>query len=217
MTSPTLNTVLVAAGVALIVTVGILTLTLHSESQFAGATVNPVNEPTGLSDLAVSNTASVGTYFCQGGTSCTAPNLSTFVAVGSCNAATSTTFSVKNPYTSTTTATFEFLSVTGNATTTTITAGTSTVPSLTAVPATASILNASIATTSQTYFAGGLTTAQYGPGAGFVGTGAGTTKTIVLAPGMYIDAYATTTATAGGSAGFVPGFTGCTYAISFKG
>lgn len=128
----------------------------------------------------------------------------------SCNLASSTVFSLVDPFTGNATATVQIISFNGvgNATTTLLTAGTSTSPSSSAAPA-PSLFNAvSIATTTPFTISSGITT--FAMGNGILSSGASTVyDTIVTPAAPYVNGYATTTATGAGANSYVGGYTGC--------
>lgn len=202
MTLDTLKTVLVAAVVALVITVGALTLVLHNEGHVAGATLNPTAEPTGLTNLAVSG------LFCQGGSNlCSSTNITTDVVTGSCNTASSTAFAVLNPYNASTTASVEILTA-AQATSSLMQIGTSTTATgLTSSTVSSGLLTATIATGSvPSFYSSGITTSI---------PVTVTNYSVVVGPNQYVGDFSTSTYGGGGAVGYTP--TSCTYLVTFKG
>lgn len=124
--------------------------------------------------------------------------------------ASSTLFSVANPFTGSSTATV-MINVTGQATTSVLTVGTTTASTgLTTTNTSATLMNASVSTTTAAQFLSGLT----GAGAQ-TSAGANTFLTIAVGPNERVGATATSTATGAGAAGYNPGFSSCTYKVLF--
>lgn len=147
-------------------------------------------------------------YLCVGG-QCE------YYAKGSCNAATTTIMGLANPWSATSTAELLYLRGTGQATTTTLYVGTTTRATgltLSAVHTPYFINGVSIATTTAFHVVGGV---QNGPTNTFVAAGSGAIASVVVAPGTFIGAFATTTATGAGAAGFTGGFTDCEYLVKW--
>lgn len=130
-----------------------------------------------------------------------------------CNTATSTIFGIPNPWGATSTVKLVRFSAVGNATTTTLKVGTSSV----AVGVTSVYgieVNASIATTSAFNLAAGV---RNGPvGTTFVDAGASTVSEILIGPNENFVGFATTTATGAGAAQYSGGYTSCSGMVRWE-
>lgn len=129
----------------------------------------------------------------------------------SCNTGTSTLFSVAPPGNATSTAQI-MMTVGGNATTSNLLVGTSTLPSgITASTISPTLANSSngIPTSTVQSLVGGLTDIP----AGFINPGAGSQQTIIVTPGQRVAAFSTTTASGLGATSYSPGFSSCSYKI----
>ena len=135
-------------------------------------------------------------------------------SIGSCTGvtATSTLFSITNPFAATSTVTFVSLYIGGNATTSTLTMGTSTASTL-GSPSASLIGGVTLATSTTYYISGGVTVvsspSQLSPGASAV-------RTMVVGPSQTISAVATSTATGAGAAQYSPNFTTCSYKLKWE-
>lgn len=165
---------------------------------------------------------STGNMVVSSGETFTQGSLNSEVISGTCNAgayaASSTLFAIANPFNATSTATFDDIYGTGQATTSQLLVGTSTLSSgLASTNVSASFINNttmanSVATSSAFYFAPGTTA---GSGAGFSLAGGANMRTIQVGPSDFVVGYASSTATGGGATSYVPGI-GCTYNVEFK-
>lgn len=138
-------------------------------------------------------------------------NITYRVSSGSCASATTTLFSVANPMTSQSTSTaMVIIRGIGQATSTALTVGTTTsAVGLTSSTVSSTLVNAAtIATTTPFYIESGLTGSSTPTPAG-----SGTTREVVVGPSERIGAFATSSASGAGAAGYVGGLTSCTYRI----
>ena len=141
-------------------------------------------------------------------------------SVTTCNTATTTLFSVMNPFLATTTATV-WMSMTGQATTSSLYVGTTTVPAVFTASKMSSSLIASSTVTANTpaYVISGMST-NLGTGqvAAYDTTYGGpiVTTRIVVGPSEYVLGFATSTYTGVGSLNYVGGLTSCTYKILWQ-
>lgn len=135
-----------------------------------------------------------------------------------CNTASSTLFSVAPPSNATSTAQLTLMILGGNATTSSLLVGTSTkLTGLASTDVSPTLVTSTngIPTSTIEYVASGIIN---GPGTnaqGFLTSGSGTATQIMVSPGQRVAAYSTSTATGLGAAGYVPGFTSCTYKIEW--
>ena len=146
------------------------------------------------------------------GSNVTTPTYNYQVLTGSCaNAASSTLFAVKSPIGTSTVQVF--ITVGGNATTSSLLVGTSTTPNYVAASSIQSIDSTNgIATSSvQTAYSGVNDVL-----AGMIAAGANTEKTIVVGPTQYVVGGSTSTATGAGAAQYSPNFSTCSYQIRFE-
>ena len=158
-----------------------------------------VSKPAG----AIAGPESTNDYQCYNG-------VCTYYRSGSFVSASSTVFSVKNPLAATTTARIVLVVGTGNATSTNLLMGTSTAATgLSASSVSPTFANVTIGTSSPKFsIASGVTT-------GLLSTGVTTAGRIIVAPGEYVSAEATSTYGNAGALNYVPGLTG-TYRIEFE-
>jgi hypothetical protein len=227
--SNTLKTVLTAAIVALVVTLGVgfllvgghKTTTAGNTTQSnlstwapanASAFVGPygVESDAGYFDAAGALSNFLGGLAFSSNTTTVGPTMRG--VAGTCNTASSTLFAVRAPSGATSTVDVEIFTVGGNATTSTLTVGTSTLPAVTAASSiSATLINgAVIATNTVPTLSGGVTV---GPANSFVSAGSGTFTSIEVAPTDYIIGFATSTATGAGANSYAPGFSTCSYKI----
>jgi hypothetical protein len=194
----TLKTAIVAAG-----TVGLIALVF--------LLVGPKQASQPINTGAAAGPVSTEEFRCIGGEN----GYCEYLKVGTCNAATSSPIAVRNPFNATSTATLISLELTGQATTTSLSVGTSTKSSGYALSdISPAFVNAvTVATTTGYITASGVTN---GPNASFLSPGSGSQETIILGAGQYIGAHATTTATGAGANSYTPGYTNCTYKILFR-
>lgn len=128
---------------------------------------------------------------------------------GTCvNAASSTLFAVKSPFAATSTASV-IINIGGNATTSSLEIGTSTVPQGSA--GTTALVNSSngIASTSVFWAISGQTAANDAPGM----IAATANIRVTVPPAQYVVGYSTSTATGAGAAQYSPNFSTCSYKI----
>lgn len=148
------------------------------------------------------------------GGSTPASSIGQATAFGTCNsgiyAASSTLFSVQNPFNATSTVTVQVVSGMGQATSSSLQVGTSTA-SVGLTSGVTAFINATVATSAPFWISGGV---QVGS-AGYNTAGANTFRTIVIGPNEFVDGYSTSTATGGGANSYVPGLT-CSYKLDYR-
>lgn len=202
-----------------LVAIGLLVAILYfvASPKHAIGAVNNSNcggSVTCFTDLSVGNFWATGMVAYGPGTTA-ATELQETVLVGTCATGTSTPFDLANPFSATSTVTIESLDVVGQATTTSLSIGTTTKSSgLASTDLSPTLANAaSIATGTEAFIISGVTA---GLGSGQVSSGTGSQAKIVLGPNERIGAFATSTATGAGAANYSPALTSCTYKIRVR-
>lgn len=193
--------------IAILVVVGLIYGAIHLVSGRGGTS----NADTYVLDGSITT----GTFVSAGttlalGTASGGTGVSQAVSTGSCNSATSTVFAVANPYSATSTAELIMLSGIGNATTSSLTVGTSTRTTGLTSALYGILANVSISTSSSFAISGGV---RNGPIGNIVDAGSASVMRIIVGPNETVGAYSTTTATGAGAAGFVNTFGSCTYKV----
>ena len=142
------------------------------------------------------------------------------VPITQCFSASTTLFSVRDPY-GTSTARLLSMQVGGNATTSTLVVGTSTVAAAGATTPVPSLVIANSSTTgmvssSTVYWtsSGNLMGSANGVNLGWLSAGAGSQSTILVKPSEYVQAYATTSIN-GMGVQYTPGFSTCNFELEF--
>lgn len=133
-------------------------------------------------------------------------------SVANCAAATSTSFVVANPFAATSTVAIELGIVSGQATSTTFSIGTTTKASGLALSDISPTLAAGViaATTTQIAFRSGQTTQL---GTGQVTSGAGSIGRIVVGPSESVAMFATSTFSGIGALNYTPGLSACSFKL----
>lgn len=152
---------------------------------------------------------STNEYFCNAG-------VCTWYKTVGCNTASSTMFSVANPFNATSTASI-FMIGTGNATSTTFSVGTTTAAKSSGLALTdisASLVSGALVGTSSPQFTliSGITAPL---GSGQISAGAGTINEIVVGPTSRVSGFATSTYGNAGAVGYTPSFTACRAVVEF--
>lgn len=200
---------ILAAVVALVVVIGVFVF-FPAKSALAGSTGFGISHTNGLS-------VTSGVFYLGGDGSSAYPTVGILnqSSIGTCaTTATSTAFDVPNPTGATSTATVLIMTSQGQATSTALNVGTTTLASgLTSTsPGQSLMAGAVIATSSQATIVSGQSTML---GTGQVSAGAGTVKTIAVGPNESIGGYATSTYGGVGALNYTPGLA-CTYKIKWE-
>jgi hypothetical protein len=168
-----------------------------------------------FTDLAAGNVFMTVEQWIGGSTDATAKEQ--IVSTGTCNAgafaASSTLFSVANPFSAvgTSTAEIQINNVVGQATSTTLSVSTTTSTATLAAHTSLGLINSGlVATTSLATFSSGVTAGSIG----MTSAGTGTQGKLSVAPTDSIAAYATSTYTNAGALNYTPGLA-CTYKITW--
>lgn len=206
------NLVIVALIVGLVAGVGAGYLAFHSGSHSNVAGLGPVSPPSNFSNIIASE--NVGTPLLQFLSSLGILQQQETVTSGACASATTTLFAVTNPFAATSTASLMILGATGQATSTTFSVGTTSLPataSFTLSNISPSLVNgAFVATTSQFSLVSGQT-GQLGSGQISAGN---SVSRIIVGPGEVIGAFGTSTATGLGAKNYTGGIS-CQYDIKW--
>ena len=191
---------ILSIGVLVAIVIAITGLFFPQSKSVFGAAVTDVQN-------SVYSGLSTAQLFVGGSTAGTA--VGTIVSTGSCVTGTSTVFAVANPFAATSTVELISLTVTGQATTSTLLVGTSTASTgLSSTSVSPTLANMTISTTTPNFTAGGNLVGS----AGYVSPGANTFRAIVVGPSDFVAGQATSTATGSGAAGYTPGLT-CSYKL----
>ncbi len=172
-----------------------LTQSIGQSNSVAQPSPSPLPQEFG----AVSGPTIGGPLFCVGG-SCTYT-----AVIPSCSAST-TLFTMRNPFSATSTAELLYFQGLANATTTSLQVGTTTTGVGSSLAGGSLVNGASVASSTSFLVASGLTSTLSGVQ---ISSGSNSVTKIVVAPTQYVTGYATTTATGAGANAFTPGYTSC--------